>query len=343
VKKIAAVLVLIALAGLGIQKAIVIFSGPPDYSGTGTTAVTVEITKGQSLATIGNTLKSAQIVKSVDSFISACNANPKSGNIQPGVYELKLQMSSVAALESLISGTSRVSNKVVVPEGKRLTWILERIHQKTKLSIADLQASVGHADTLGLPQYAAGNVEGFLFPATYTFAPTATADEVIKAMLDKFNEQSAVLNLERRASAIGKTPYEIITVASLLQVEAHPRDFAKVSRVVYNRLKAPMRLQFDSTVNYGLKKEDVILTTAQLAIDTPYNMYLHDGLPPTPIDSPGAAAIEAALTPDTGDWLYFITTNLDTQETKFTNSYSAFLTYKSEFLAYCSAHQGKCY
>ncbi len=342
-RKLVAILLLIVAAGFGIQKAIVIFSGPPDYSGTGTTSVTIEVTEGQTLAAVGNTLKQAHVVKSVDSFIAAAQANPDSGHLQPGVYQLKLHMSSASALASILNGQSRVSNKVVIPEGKRVTWILNRIHQATKLPLVDLQASVDHAQSFGLPAYAHGNPEGFLFPATYSFSPTATSDDVIKAMIAKFNEQSAAINLDNRASAIGKTPYEILKVASLLQVEAHPRDFSKVAQVVYNRLNAPMRLQFDSTVNYGLKKSDVILTTSQLAIDTPYNMYLHDGLPPTPINNPGTAAIEAALTPKAGNWLYFITTNLDSQETKFTDSYNTFLTYKNEFLAYCSAHQGKCY
>ena len=103
-----------------------------------------------------------------------------------------------------------------------------------------------------------------------------------------------------------------------------------------------MRLQMDSAVNYGLGKTDVIITTDLLNKDTPYNVYLHDGLPPTPIDNPGVEAIEAALNPAAGDWLYFITTDLGTQETKFTADYNEFLAFKDEFLAYCDAHAGAC-
>jgi UPF0755 protein len=165
---------------------------------------------------------------------------------------------------------------------------------------------------------------------------------MISEMLAKFNAEATRIDLEKRAQALGRTPYEIVIIASLLEVEGAPRDFTKVAQVVYNRLAEPMRLQFDSIVNYGLGKTDVILTTELLNTDTPYNSYLRDGLPPTPIDGPGAQSLEAALTPEPGDWLYFITVDLNTQETKFTSSYREFLRFKDEFLAFCKANDGVC-
>jgi UPF0755 protein len=134
-----------------------------------------------------------------------------------------------------------------------------------------------------------------------------------------------------------------LTIASLLEVEGHPNDFAKVSRVVYNRLNLPMKLEFDSTVNYGLGRKDVLISGDLLAQDNPYNTYKNFGLPPTPIGNPGIAAIDAALNPDQGDWIFFVTTNLTTQETKFTSSYSQFLIWKDEFLAYCKQNPDTCY
>jgi UPF0755 protein len=166
---------------------------------------------------------------------------------------------------------------------------------------------------------------------------------MISAMIDRFNAEAKAIDLEARAAQMGRTAYEIVIVASLLEVEGHPRDFEKVARVVYNRLLEPMPLQFDSSVNYGLGKTDVILTTELLNVDTPYNVYLRPGLPPTPIDSPGAQALEAALNPAAGDWIYFITVDLNTQETKFTRSYSEFLIWKDDFLAFCDANAGVCY
>jgi UPF0755 protein len=238
---------------------------------------------------------------------------------------------------------NRIVTKVVIPEGKRLNWILEKLAKQTGLPTSDFEAAVRKADTLGLPAYANGNPEGFLFPATYEFAPGTSAEQMISNMIARYNTEAADLDLEARAANLGLTTYEIVTVASLLEVEGHPRDFGKVARVVYNRLAEPMPLQFDSSVNYGLGKTDVILTTELLQKDTLYNVYLHEGLPPTPIDSPGRAALEAALNPAMGDWLFFITTDLNTQETKFTRSYAEFLIWKSEFLAFCDANPGVCY
>ena len=123
-------------------------------------------------------------------------------------------------------------------------------------------------------------------------------------------------------------------IASLVQAEGHPNDYGKVSRVIYNRLAAGMPLQLDATVNYVLKKSEINLSPDQIATDSPYNTYKNTGLPPTPINQPGEAAMTAALQPDEGDWLYFVAVNPDTGETKFTSDYNEFLQFKKEFEKY---------
>ena len=342
-KLVGLVLAIVVAIGLVAPKIVGMVSGAPDFPGPGSGSVRIEIQDGDTIARIGNTLKAAGVVKSVDAFISAAGDNPDSGKISAGLYDLKLEMSAKGAVEALLDPASKVVDNVVIPEGKRASWIYEEVSKVTGIPVADFEAAAAKADRLGLPTYANGNVEGFLFPATYEFPPGASAETILETMIAKFNSEAKRLDLENRAKAMGRTPYEIVTVASLLEVEGHPRDFAKVARVVYNRLAEPMRLQFDSTVNYGLGKTDVILTTDLLNKDTPYNMYLHDGLTPTPIDNPGADSMEAALNPAAGDWLYFITTDLNTQETKFTKSYDEFLVFKDEFLAFCDANPGTCW
>jgi UPF0755 protein len=305
--------------------------------------VQVQIESGETLAQIGNSLKDLGVVASVDGFIAAANDNPDSGSIAPGLYNLLLEMKSSDAILALLDPANRVVTRVVIPEGKRVTWIIETLATETGIPLADFEAAVAKASDLGLPDYAGGNAEGFLFPATYEFGPGKTAEEMISEMISRFNAEAKTINLEARAAEMGRTPYEIVIVASLLEGEGQPRDFAKVARVVYNRLAEPMRLQFDSAVNYGLGIGDVLLTTELLNTPTDYNVYLNDGLTPTPINNPGGLALEAALNPENGDWLYFITTDLLTTETKFTQSYEEFLVFKDELLAFCHANPDVCY
>jgi len=342
-KTLVVVLAVLAVIGLVTPQLISRLSGAPDFPGPGSGSVQVQIEPGETLAQIGNNLKALGVVASVDGFIEAANDNPDSSTIAPGAYNLLLEMKSSDAILALLDPANRVVTKVVIPEGKRVTWTIETLATETGLPLSDFEAAIAKADSLGLPAYAGGNPEGFLFPATYEFPPGTTADQMISAMIERFNAEAKAIDLEARAAQMGRTAYEIVIVASLLEVEGHPRDFVKVARVVYNRLLEPMPLQFDSSVNYGLDKTDVILTTELLNVDTPYNVYLRPGLPPTPIDSPGAQALEAALNPAAGDWIYFITVDLNTQETKFTRSYSEFLIWKDEFLAFCDANAGVCY
>ncbi len=341
-KIIFGIVIVAVIAVLLAPKLAARLSSAPDFPGPGTGNVRVEIQEGDSIAKIGNTLKANGVVKSVDAFVAAAADNPDSAKISAGMYDLKFEMSASGAIEALLDSATKVVDKVVIPEGKRAAWIYEELAKATGIPVADFEAAASSSD-LGLPSYAGGNVEGFLFPATYDLAPGMSAKDILKTLIAKFDSEAKRFDLEARAAQMGRSPYEIVTVASLLEVEGHPRDFGKVARVVYNRLAMPMRLEFDSTVNYGLGKTDVILTTDLLNKDTPYNMYLHDGLTPTPIDNPGAEAIEAALNPDAGDWIYFITIDLNTQETKFTKSYSEFLVYKDQFLAFCDANPGTCW
>ena len=342
-KTLVVLLAFIVAIGLVTPQIISRLSGAPDFPGPGSGSVQVQIDPGETLAQIGNSLKDLGVVASVDGFIAAANDNPDSGSIAPGLYNLLLEMKSSDAILALLDPANRVVARVVIPEGKRVSWVLDTLATETGIPLAEFEAAVAKADELGLPEYAGGNAEGFLFPATYEFGPGKTAEEMISEMISRFNVEAEAIDLEERAAQMGRTAYEIVIVASLLEGEGQPRDFAKVARVVYNRLAEPMRLQFDSAVNYGLGIGDVLLTTELLNTPTDYNVYLNDGLTPTPINNPGGLALEAALNPENGDWLYFITTDLLTTETKFTQSYEEFLVFKDELLAFCDARPDVCY
>ena len=141
-------------------------------------------------------------------------------------------------------------------------------------------------------------------------------------MVAKTIDVSKSLNIDSRASALGMSGEEVLTVASILEYEAKKdEDYPKVARVLYNRLKANRALQLDSTVSYVSKRKGDVFTTAEERADpSEYNTYKHPGLPPGPIGSPGEKTIEAALNPAEGNWLYFVAVNLETGETVFSET-----------------------
>jgi UPF0755 protein len=303
----------------------------PDYSGEGTGQVLVEVTSGQTSRSIGVTLEEEGVVKSADAFAEAARDDARSLTIQPGFYALRREMKASSALALLLDPASRAEGKVVLPEGTRLSRSLELIADGSDVALADLQAASQDAASLGLPPWAGNNVEGFIFPATYPVPPEASAQSVLRQTTERFSQAAQTLALEQRAQNLGYTPYEIMTIASMIQAEARERDFGKVARVIYNRLEKGQALQIDATVNYALNKSELGLTSEDLEVDSPYNTYQVTGLPPTPINSPGEDAIEAALSPEPGDWIYYVTVDPGgTGETRFTASYEEFLRWKEE-------------
>jgi UPF0755 protein len=305
-----------------------------DYDGAGKGEVIVQVQAGQTLSDIAETLKEEGVVASADSFVAAASSNPAAQMIGPGYYRLSERMSGQAALAAMLDPANLVVTRVVIPEGLREDQVVKRLSQASEIPQAKFVTAIRDARGLGLPKWAKGNAEGFLFPATYEFAPGAGARDMIEAMITRYNEAAETLDFVRRSKKTGYSPYEVMVIASLVQAEGHPDDYGKVSRVIYNRLAAGMPLQLDATVNYALKKSEINLSRDQIATDSPYNTYQNTGLPPTPINQPGEAAMAAALEPDEGDWLYFVSVNPDTGETKFTSKYREFLKYKKEFEKY---------
>jgi UPF0755 protein len=325
-------LVVVALgAFLGIRS----LSGgsADDFSGDGTGSVSIVVAKGDSLRQIGKTLTDAGVVASEDSFVNAAQSDPRASGIAPGTYVLHQSMSGEAAVALMLDPSSRQVKKLAVPEGWRMERTVAAAAKATGLTTDQLNESLSRAGSLGLPAYAEGNPEGFLFPATYEFQPGVTPDAVVKAMLARFGQEARDSELEASAKALGLSPLQVLTVASILEIEASPDDYDKVARVIYNRLKAGMPLQLDSTVNYALGLSSLHLTADQLATDSPYNTYKNKGLPPGPINSPGDAAIQAALAPAKGPWLYFVTTDPKTKTTEFATTYPQFLALKKKFQA----------
>jgi UPF0755 protein len=204
------------------------------------------------------------------------------------------------------------------------------------------QQAIKNVSALGLPSYAKGNPEGYLFPATYTVQPGTQPVQVLRAMVLRFNQEAASVNLPKVAKHDQISEGDAIIIASLIQAEGkRPQDLPKIARVIYNRLNLHMRLQVDATVLYARNSRAAVLTNTQIQdTKSPYNTYLHVGLPPGPIDSPGDAAIRAALhpAPPSDNWLYYVTVNPKTGLTKFTNSFTVFQQYEQELANYNATH-----
>lgn len=337
-----AVIALIVLAVVAVfgLKAVGLFDGVADYAGPGYGSVLVQVHQGDTATAIGRTLAKADVVESQQAFINAANANSASASIQVCYYRVKYKMKASAALALLVNPANCVQTRVTVIEGERVKEIAADIAAKTNIKAAALRAALARPSSIGLPTAAQGNVEGYLYPATYQVTPGETATQLLSEMVARAVAEFQQLGVDSGASALGLTPHQIITVASILQWEAKiPSDFPKVARAIYNRLAAGMPLQSDATVAFANGVSGRISTTnAERANPSPYNTYVHTGLPPGPIGSPGEVAIQAALHPAVGTWLYWVVVNPNTGQTVFSTTYAEHQAAVAQWQAYCAAH-----
>ena len=306
---IAGLFVLILIIALLIAGPIKhLLGGGGDYSGEGTGTVLVQIQQGATAADIGRTLAADGVVRSSSAFIDAANQDSKSRDIGPGTYRLHHHMQASLAISLMLNPASLVDYRVLIPEGFSADDIVKRIAADTPISATALQSAINDPSALGLPSYANGKVEGYLFPATYDVQPGETATDVLKAMVTRFEQAATAVKLAAGARRLGLTEGDVITLASIVQHEGGlVQDYPRIAEVFLNRLHDHMRLDSDATLYYVLGPNHGPLTAADLAMNSPYNTRLNYGLPPTPIDSPGQAAIEAVLHAPKGALLYFVT------------------------------------
>jgi UPF0755 protein len=326
----------------GFDRVSEVFGGPADYSGTGTGEVLVEVKQGDSASEIGRTLKSAGVVKSVDAFVEAAAADERSRGIQVGFYQLAEQMSSESALDVLVNPDNLIRAQVTIPEGLTVDQIVERLGKETDFKAAQYRKVLENPEKLGLPAYAEGNPEGYLFPATYEIRPDATPRSILKGMVDRHKRAATDLALEQRAGEVNLSPHEVVTVASIIEREVNrEEDLAGVAEVIDNRLsgncsETGQLLQMDSTVHFAAGANDSVFTTEEMrATDSPYNTYKYAGLPPGPISAPGEAALEAALNPTDEGYCYFVAVNLETGETAFAKTQSEHQSNVARLEEYC--------
>lgn len=327
-----------------------------DFAGEGVNDVVIQVHDGDSTTAIAQTLHDKNVVATVKSFVDAADGNTAISAIQPGFYKVRTEIPAADAVERLADPASRVG-KLVIPEGRQLDdvrdvktnavteGILSLISNSTCVdldgdrrcvSADDLKgvASAGTPAELALPEWATVAVdgmgsdhrrlEGLIAPGTWNIDPSAPPQQILSTLIAASAAQYEQSGLLTTATALNMSPYQILTVASLVQREAKPQDFSKVARVIYNRLAERRTLEFDSTVNYPLDRIEVATTDGDRGQATPWNTYVRPGLPATPICSPGAPALVAAEQPAAGDWLYFVTIDMQ-GTTLFTREYEQHL------------------
>lgn len=287
---------------------------PKDYAGQGTGTVLVTVHTGDGAGDIAKTLADKGVVRTTRAFTKAAAGNSDAANISPGTYRLHTHMSARSALAMLLDRNSRVSSNVVVFEGATVLDVAGPLAKALGIDVAKATAAIDDVAALGLPSgYTRGtatptSVEGFLYPATYSFDPGTSPSDALQDMIAKFIEEDRSTGFAAQAKALRITPYEALIIASIAEKEAKlADDYPRVARVIMNRIAARMPLQIDATSAYAGKLMHLDPAKVVYAkIDSPYNTYTHAGLPPTPISSPGAEALDAAVHPAAGDWLYYV-------------------------------------
>ena len=285
-----------------------------DFSGTGHGSAILQISAGDDGATVSQELVDLGVVKTYRTIYKLVIA--RNFIFYPGSYQLKLQMSSPAALDALANPANRISNKVTIKEGLRIGQVFDALVKATDIRRSDFEVASKDLAAIGVATTEV-SAEGWLFPATYDFDPGLTANQILKVMV-----QRTISELDHFGVAKADR-HKVLTLAALVQKEARQEpDFYKVSRVFLNRIEQGMHLQSDATVSYGVGGSTVSTSAADRANPNGYNTYVHAGLPIGPIGAPGSVAIDAALHPADGKWLYFCAINLKTGETVFSNTYA---------------------
>jgi UPF0755 protein len=339
------VLFVLGAAGVGIVYAAFgpqirhVMGWEPSIDYTSTTGIgkqtTITILPGQIGADVANSLAKAGVTKTPAAFYDLLLKQKKAPNFEPGTYRLGEQISAQAALTEISNPANRVVSKVVIPEGFNVQQILARLNSKTGAPLSELQAEAKNFTQFGLPA-GAPSLEGFLFPATYEFNPGTAPKVMLQAMVTRMN-----VSLKSHGVAPADE-LKVLTLASIIQKEGGTSaDFYKVSRVFTNRLASGMPLQSDATVSYGAGSKTISTTDAQRAdASNPYNTYAHAGLPVGPIASPGDTAIDAALHPVAGPWIYFVLVNGYTGETVYSTTAAGQAAGVKQWQAWLKAHPG---
>ena len=288
--------------------------------------VTVTIPKGAGTSEIGDLLAEKGVVSSALGFRIALYLEGTAGDIQAGKYTLSRGLSAKDALAELLEGPEAPEIvEVTFPEG---SWLEQFADIYASASGRDRQefidlATSGDIRSKWQPE-SIDTLEGLLFPATYEFAGKDDTRDVVRRLVDEFEDRFGDAGGEQATRSLGITPYEAVIVASMIEAEAFiDSERPKIASVIYNRLDEGIPLGIDATIIYALGERGRDLTDEDLAIDSPYNTREVVGLPPTPIGSPGEASLEAALHPADTNLFYYVLADCEGRHA-FSETYEEF-------------------
>jgi UPF0755 protein len=303
-----------------------------DFPGPGVSEVQFKVENGDNGEVISKRLFEAGVVKNArTTYQYILDRNP---TFYPGVFSLRKEMSSAEAVKILSNPDAAVLTRVTINEGWRASVIFSTLSKATGLELSEFQALFEKPEVFGLDSKLI-NIEGYLFPATYSFEPDLTAKEILQILVDRMQQE--LVSLKVPSDRI----HEVIILASVVEKEVRfPDDFYKAARVFQNRLDINMALQSDATVSYGVGGNTFTTSKADRSDKNRYNTYLYPGLPIGPISSPGSRAIDAVMNPADGEWLYFVSVNLETGETVFTETYEQHLKAVTQWLKWMKENPG---
>ncbi|WP_043435844.1 endolytic transglycosylase MltG, partial [Arthrobacter sp. I3] len=311
-----------------------------DYPGPGTGEVTITIEPGAGTRSVATELQSKKVVANADTFLKEFTAS--GGALNPGTFSMRQEMKNSDAVDVLLNkGQSKVMY-FALSAGLRISESLQAISEGTGIPVQDLKALSDAPAQFGVPAKAK-NLEGYLAPGEYRFPLGSSAKDILQKLVGSTQDE-----LKAQGVTDPAKQYDVVTVASIVQAEGGQAEYGDVAGAIYNRLKPNNTetnglIQSDATVTYGLGIRSFHIDEAQKADKSnPYNTYANQGLPAGPIGSPGKTAIDAAAKPKSNSFLYWVTINLDTKETKFSKTLAEHNGYVAQYNAWCEANPGRC-
>ena len=312
---------------------------PTDFPGPGTGEVHVSVEPGEGTRSMASKLEHEKVVANADTFLHAFTTS--GGTLSPGDYTFKLEMKNEDAVNVLLGKDKSKVIYFALSAGLRIGESLKAISEGSGVPLDQLTALSNTPADFGLPANAK-NLEGFLAPGEYRFPLGTPAKDILHSVVKVTVDELVAQGITDPAKQ-----YEAVIVASIVQAEGGQAEYGDVAGAIYNRLKPNDQtngyLQVDSAVTYGLGTKSFNFTDAERQDkNNPYNTYANPGLPPGPIGSPGKTAIDAAAKPKANDYLYWVTINLDTKETKFSKTLAEHNVYVGQYNSWCEAHAGRC-